>query len=261
MSDCIFTQQADGVLQIEIRRPDKKNALTSPMYTALAAAVSAGQADPAVRVLLLRGLPDVFSAGNDMQDFLQASAAAAPVAPEDSQALAFMRALSQLDKPVLAAVNGLAIGVGTTLLLHCDQVYASASARFQLPFVSLGLCPEFGASLLLAQRAGYQRAARLLMFAEPFDAAIARECGLVSEVLEDGGADSRALARAYHLAKLPPAALRLTKQLLKQSDGPALQARLVEEMSCLVERARSPEAKEAFTAFVQKRPPDFSRFH
>ncbi|WP_322027951.1 enoyl-CoA hydratase [Burkholderia sp. BCC1977] len=261
MGDTVVMMQADGVLRIEIRRPEKKNALSAPMYAALADAIAACESDPFVRVLLLLGQPDVFCSGNDMQDFMQSARPSAGTdSIDDGPVLRFMRALSQATKPVVAAVNGLAIGVGATMLLHCDLVCASDSARFQFPFVALGLCPEFGASLLMPARAGYQRSAELLMLAEPFSAAKAKEYGLINEVAQEGRADEWALQRAQRLAKMPAGALRLTKRLLKQADATALQKRLDDELHYLVECVRSPEAAEAFAAFAQRRPADFSRF-
>jgi len=256
MSEHVEVETRDAVLHVRLDRPEKKNALTLEMYSALAGALEAAQDDPAVRVVLLTGTGDAFTAGNDLGDFLQR-----PPTDESSPVLRFLNALISAQKPVVAAVNGLAVGVGTTLLLLCDLVYAARSARFQLPFTSLGLVPEAGSSLLLPQRVGLARAAELLLLGEPFDAEQALGMGLVSAVFEDDELASGAEERARRLAAQPPTAVRLTKSLMRRAERAALPDQMKEESALFLERLRSPEAREAMQAFMERRKPDFSRFH
>lgn len=252
----ILTENIDGVLRIEIDRPDKKNALTAAMYQAMADALKAGEADPGVRVLLIHGKADLFTAGNDLQDFLDNP-------PRDDQrpVFQFLYGISQAKKPIVAAVAGAAVGIGTTMLLHCDLVYAAPNARLQLPFVNLGLVPEAGSSLLLPALVGYQRAAELLLLGEPFDAHKAKEMGLVTEVVPAELLLQTAMAQAKKLAAKPAASLRLSKQLMKQGQAAAVAQQIRLESNQFGERLASPEAKEAFSAFLEKRQPDFSRFN
>jgi enoyl-CoA hydratase/carnithine racemase len=251
----IASRMEQGVCIIEFNRPAKKNAITAAMYGAMADALTSAQADAAVRVILFAGAGGIFTAGNDLEDFMKQ-----PPAGENSPVFRFMEALRTASKPVVAAVDGAAIGIGTTLLLHCDLVYASASAKFSLPFVQLGLCPEFGSSLLLPLFAGHQRAAEKLMLGEPFTAAEARDMGLVNRVLEGEGLMAFALAQAAKLAALPASSLRETKRLMKQAQQQAVSAQMEDEGAQFRRMLHSPEAKEAFTAFFEKRKPDFSRF-
>lgn len=261
MSDPILTESKDGVFRIEICRPDKKNALTSAMYTALADALDVAERDAAVRVIVIHGqpgVPGIFTAGNDLGDFL-----ANPPLQEDPPppVFRFLNTFSTLKKPFVAAVSGVAVGVGTTLLLHCDLVYAGTSARFQLPFVSLGLCPEAASSLLLPALAGHARAAEMLLLCEPFDAAKAREVGLVNAILPDEQVVDHALAQARKLAALPTASVKLTKQMLKSAQQALIAQTMQSEVRHFKERLVSPEAKEAFAAFFDKRKPDFAQFN
>ncbi|SMB27790.1 Enoyl-CoA hydratase/isomerase [Sterolibacterium denitrificans] len=258
MNDPILTESKDGVFCIEICRPDKKNALTSAMYTALADALDAAERDAAVRVIVIHGQPGIFTAGNDLGDFL-----ANPPLQENPPppVFRFLDTFSSLKKPFIAAVSGVAVGVGTTLLLHCDLVYAGTSARFQLPFVSLGLCPEAASSLLLPALAGHARAAEMLLLCEPFDATKAREVGLVNAVLPDEQVVEHALAQARKLAALPAASVRLTKQMLKSAQQALIAQTMQSEVRHFKERLVSPEAKEAFAAFFDKRKPDFGQFN
>lgn len=254
MSSHILTAVEDRIARVEIARPDKKNALTAEMYAALARALAAADADPSVRAVLVHGAPGCFSAGNDLKDFL------ARPAGSESPAFEFLRRISTLAKPIVAAVAGPAVGIGTTMLLHCDLVFAAPSARFQLPFVSLGLVPEAASSLLLPLTAGYQRAAELLLLGEAFGVEKAAAAGIVNEVVPEEALTARARAAALALAALPPESVRLTKQLLKRPHAAAVAAQMAEEIRLFAERLESPEAKEAFTAFLEKRKPDFSRF-
>jgi enoyl-CoA hydratase/carnithine racemase len=206
--------------------------------------------------VLIHGHPDVFSSGNDLQDFVSS-----PPIGQDSPVARFIAAISTATKPIVAAVAGPAVGIGTTMLLHCDLVYAAENTRFQTPFVNLGLLPEAGSSLLLPAQIGYRRAAEFLMLGEPFSAATALQCGLVTELAADGEAAlNAAKTAAGKLAAKPPAALRLTKKLMKQSGAQAVSRQIKDETDGFVEQLHSPEAAEAFKAFFEKRPPDFAQF-
>ncbi len=254
MTETILTQSEDRILKITINRPDKKNALTLEMYERMTAAVAAAQEDAEVRAVVITGSGDAFSSGNDLADFL-----AHPPTPGDSPAARFLHTIAGAQKPLLAAVNGLAIGIGTTLLLHCDLAYAAASAKFQLPFVNLALVPEAGSSLLLPQLAGHRKAAELLMLGEMFDPETAREVGLVNKVCADAELEGTVMEAARRLAAKPPEALRLTKALMKDRSGSA-DARIDAELVHFAQRLESPEAHEAMQAFMEKRLPDFSKF-
>jgi len=253
--DQIITENRDGILRIEINRPDKKNALTAAMYQAMADAIKTAEADSKVRVVLIHGKSDLFTAGNDLQDFLDN-----PPRDENRPVFQFLYAISQAQKPIVAAVAGAAVGIGTTMLLHCDLVYAAPNARLQLPFVNLGLVPEAASSLLLPALIGYQRAAELLLLGEPFTAQKAKEIGLVTEVVPEDQLSDTAMAQAKKLASKPAASLRLTKRLMKQGQMAAVEQQIKLEASHFGERLDSPEAKEAFSAFLEKRKPDFGRF-
>jgi len=251
----IKSETANGVARIRFDRLDKKNAITVQMYAQLGAALAAADADKQVRAVLLSGTAECFTAGNDVADFLKA-----PRDPGSSPARALFEALPNMKKPVVAAVGGPAIGIGTTLLLHCDLVYAAPNARFQLPFVPLAIVPEFGSTFLLPRIAGYQRAAELLLLGQPFDAKKAHEVGIVTAVVPQENLLAEAEKAAATLASLPPESLRLTKRLLKARYAEPLAATIEEETRLFTERLSSPEAKEAMRAFLEKRKPDFSRF-
>jgi enoyl-CoA hydratase/carnithine racemase len=251
----IKSETANGVARIRFDRLDKKNAITVQMYAQLGAALAAADADKQVRAVLLSGTAECFTAGNDVADFLKA-----PRDPGSSPARALFEALPNMKKPVVAAVGGPAIGIGTTLLLHCDLVYAAPNARFQLPFVPLAIVPEFGSTFLLPRIAGYQRAAELLLLGQPFTAQKAQEAGIVTEVVPQENLLAEAEKAAATLASLPPESLRLTKRLLKARYAEPLAATIEEETRLFTERLSSPEAKEAMRAFLEKRKPDFSRF-
>lgn len=243
------------IARIEIHRPDKKNAFTGEMYVQLGDALAAAAADREARVVLLHGSRDCFTSGNDVTDFLKPRPAGV-----EAPVWKLFRTLPTMPKPVVAAVAGPAIGIGSTMLLHCDLVFAGESARFQLPFVPLGIVPEFASTFLLPLRAGYQRAAELLLLGQPFSAEKACESGIVNEVVPDAELFERAEKAALALAALPPESLRLTKQLLKAATGRLVEERIAEETKIFTERLASPEAKEAMSAFLEKRKPDFSRF-
>ena len=249
----IKSETAGRVARVRFDRVDKKNAITVEMYKQLGAALAAAEGDAKVRAVLLHGSADCFTAGNDVADFLKA-----PREPGSSPARALFDVLPHMKKPVVAAVGGPAVGIGSTMLLHCDLVYAAPNARFQLPFVALGIVPEFGSTFLLPLIAGYQRAAKLLLLGRPFTAQEAHDAGIVTAVVEDVIGEAEKAAAA--LAELPPESIRLTKRLMKQRYGDTLAATIDEETRIFTERLSSPEAKEAMSAFLEKRKPDFSRF-
>ncbi len=251
----IETNIADSIMRIRFDRAEKKNAITSAMYLTMADALLAAETDAAVRVVLFEGSPAIFTAGRDLEDFLKN-----PPSGGDSPVFRFLAAISHARKPVIAAVAGAAVGIGTTMLLHCDAVYAADNARFSLPFASLGLCPEAASSLLLPALAGYQRAAEKLMFGEPFDAAEAREMGLVNRILPAAELAAFAYARARTLAALPAGALRTTKALMRGAHLQAVEAQMAEEGAHFRTLLASPAAQEAFAAFFERRKPDFSKF-
>jgi enoyl-CoA hydratase/carnithine racemase len=255
MSMHIKTATFNGVATIEIARPEKKNALTMVMYTAMAEALRAAQADGAVRAVLITGQPGVFTSGNDLEDFMQR-----PPQGMDSPVFQFMLALLECEKPVVAAVTGAAIGIGTTMLLHCDFAYVSDEARLAMPFVGLGLVPEYGSSLLVSQLMGHAKAAEKLLLGDPFTGADAVECGIANAVLPTSEVVSHARRIAERFNALPPGAVRDTKRLMRSPQREQVRAVIANEAAIFSERLRSPEAQEAFQAFFQKRKPDFSSF-
>lgn len=254
MSDIDISQNG-GVLTIAFNRPQKKNAITAAMYQAMADALKQADAEAGVRAVLFQGSPDIFTAGNDLEDFMKN-----PPAGNDSPVFQFLYNISHAKKPLVAAVCGAAVGIGTTMLLHCDAVYAADNAKFSLPFATLGLCPEAASSLLLPAIAGYQRAAEKLLFGEPFGAAEAREIGFVNQVLPAAEVLAHATARAQKLAQLPASSVRATKALMRGAHLKAVEAQMTDEGAQFRKMLTSPEAKEAFTAFFEKRKPDFSKF-
>ena len=253
MSEILEHRDA-GVLTLTLNRLARKNALTADMYAALADALARAEADAAVRVVVLQGHETVFSAGNDIADFLDA-----PPASPDRPVFRFLRGISAFPKPLLAAVCGPAVGVGTTLLFHCDLVYAGDNAAFSMPFVNLGLCPEAASSLLAPRMFGYHRAAEALLLGEPFFAEAALEVGLANRVLPPTEVNAYAQAQARKLAAKPLAALVETKRLLKKGQAAAVAERIEEEGASFSRMLREPAAREAFSAFMEKRKPDFSK--
>ena len=251
----IRTVNTNGVAVIEIARPEKKNALTQAMYTAMTEAIRAAEADPAIRALLITGQPGIFTSGNDLEDFMQR-----PPAGEDSPVFQFMKALSECGKPVVAAVTGGAIGIGTTMLLHCDLVYVSDEARLAMPFVGLGLVPEYASSLLVTQRVGHAKATELLLLGEPFNGESAVEMGFANAVLPAAEVVNHARRMAERFNALPPGAVRESKALMRRAQKALVQETIAVEGEIFGKRLRSPEAMEAFQAFFQKRKPDFSKF-
>jgi len=243
----VRAETSGRVARIELARLDKKNAITTEMYVQLAEALAAADADSEVRAVLLHGAKDCFTAGNDLSDFLKRPPGA------KSPSWRFFEVLPSLQKPIVAAVGGPAIGIGTTLLLHCDLVYATPETRFQLPFVGLGIVPEFGSTYLLPLLAGYQRAAELMLLGQPFTAEKAREVGIVTAVVPQAELLERAGKAAAALAELPPESIRLTKRLMKSAHAAAVKQQIGEEGRIFVERLASPEAKQAMSAFLEKR--------
>jgi enoyl-CoA hydratase/carnithine racemase len=255
----IKTATLNGVATIEIARPEKKNAITIAMYQAMADALAAAAADAGVRAVLITGQPGVFTSGNDIEDFMARPPGQGSDAL-DSPVFRFMRALLDIDKPVVAAVTGAAIGIGTTLLLHCDLVYVSDEARLAMPFVGLGLVPEFASSLVVPQLLGRVKAAEKLLLGDPFTAAEAVECGIANAVLPAGEVVNHARRVAERFNALPPGAVADTKRLLRRGHEGRLFETIKAEGEIFARRLRSPEAQEAFSAFFAKRKPDFSKF-
>ncbi|MET3133476.1 enoyl-CoA hydratase/carnithine racemase [Oxalobacteraceae bacterium GrIS 1.11] len=256
----ILCSKADGILTMQFNRPERKNAITSKMYQAMADALNDGEQDATVRAILIIGQPEIFTAGNDLDDFMKGAKPVAGEVFEERPVFRFMRALNGASKPVVAAVSGAAVGIGTTLLMHCDLVYAADNAKFSMPFVQLGLCPEFASSLLFTQLAGYPRAAEKLMLGEAFLAPEALAMGLVSKVLPLDELIPFATGQAAKLVALPAASIRATKQLMKASRAAPIVHTMTEENKLFGAMLLAPEAKEAFTAFFEKRKPDFSKF-
>ena len=252
----IQTELKDDVLRITIDRPEKKNALTSAMYDALADAVEQGEATPEVRVMLLHGNGDSFTAGNDLEDFVANPWKGHAVPP----ALRFIAAMAGAKKPVVAAVHGSAVGIGVTILLHCDLVYAADNAKLVMPFVNLGIVPEAGSTVLLPALMGHQRASELLLLGLPVGAQRAYELGLVNAVVAPDTLLATALNAAKTLTEKPAAAVRATKALLKKAGATELERAIREEVQVIAERLDSPETREALTAFLQKRKPNFKQF-
>ena len=252
MTDLLIDTSA-GVMTITLNRVSKKNALTQAMYAAMADALQQAQADAQLRALVFQGHETIFSAGNDIGDFLHAQAAT-----QDSPAFRFLRAISTFSKPIVAAVCGPAVGIGTTMLFHCDLVYAGDNAAFSMPFVNLGLCPEAASSYLAPQLMGYGRAAEALLLGEPFLAESALEMGLISRIVPPSEANALAQRQARKLAAKPLSALIETKRLMKKGQASMVAERMVEEGASFGRLLREPAAREAFTAFMEKRKPDFS---
>ena len=248
MTDAIQIERERGLLTLRLNRPDKKNALTRAMYSHLAEALKKADTDPEINAVLITGSAECFTAGNDIADFIQQ-----PPSNLDSPVFHFMLNLLECRKPVIAAVAGAAVGIGTTLLLHCDLVYVTRDARLRMPFVNLGLCPEFGSSLLLPRLLGHAKAAQLLLLGEGFSGEQAAEWGIATEALGSGEA---ALAKAREMALrfefLPPEAVRISKQLMKAPDREQLRKVIEEEGALFTQRLRSPEAIAALSGFINR---------
>jgi enoyl-CoA hydratase/carnithine racemase len=254
MTQDILTHAEGGVLTITLNRLERKNSITSAMYGAMADALQSAASDSATRVVVLQGHETIFSAGNDIGDFLNQ-----PPSGEGSPVFRFLGGIAQFAKPLIAAVCGPAVGVGTTMLFHCDLVFAGDNAAFSMPFVNLGLCPEAASSLLVPQMFGYHRAAEALLMGEPFMAEAALEAGFVNRVLPPTEANAYAQAQARKLATKPLSSLVETKRLMKKPHLPAVLQQMQEEGASFSRMLREPAAREAFTAFMEKRKPDFSK--
>ncbi|ALN18399.1 enoyl-CoA hydratase [Ectopseudomonas mendocina] len=256
MSEHLLIERDGGLLTLRMHRPDKKNALTRAMYAGMAETLDQAERDPSVRVVLLTGGEDCFTSGNDVADFIQA-----PPSGLNSEVFHFMRALFDFSKPVVAAVAGPAVGIGTTLLLHCDLVYVARGAQLKMPFVNLGLCPEYGSSLILPRLLGHARAAELLLLGQSFTGEQAAAWGIANQALDDGAATlSKAREMALRFLQLAPSAVVDSKRLMRAPGREELRRVIEEEGALFGQRLRSPEAIEALTAFMQRRPADFTRF-
>lgn len=256
-TDNVQVSTENGVMHIVLNRPERKNALSLAMYKKLGDSIRAGSEDGKVRVILLSGAGGSFTSGNDLGDFAKHKGT---LSPEENPTPKFMSALLGCDKPVVAAVQGPAVGIGTTMLLHCDLVYADSSAYFQLPFAKLGLVPEFASSVVLSQLVGHQRAAELLYLSDRFSAERARELGIVNALFAENELMAAVQERCQQLTKQPASGLRATKQLLKQDIRERAQAVMEREQVHFKKGLQSPEFAEAVAAFSEKREPDFSNF-
>ncbi|MBT8768828.1 enoyl-CoA hydratase [Metapseudomonas boanensis] len=256
MSEHILVEREQGLLTLRMNRPDKMNALTRAMYSRMAEVLDGANEDRSVRAVLITGSEECFTSGNDIADFLQE-----PPSGMDSPVFQFMRSLFDFSKPVVAAVSGPAVGIGTTLLLHCDLVYVSRDAKLKMPFVNLGLCPEFGSSLILPRLLGHAKASELLLLGESFTGEQAAAWGIANAALESGAAtQAKALESARRFLELAPSALEVSKRLMRAPGREELRRVITEEGELFGQRLRSPEAVEALSAFMQRRKPDFSRF-
>ena len=250
----IVTERSGSILRVQLNRPTKRNAMTSAMYLSLASIFNEAANDENTRVVLWHGAGDSFCAGNDIDDFLRN-----PPGPGESPQARLMEALVNIDNPLVAAVHGAAIGGGTTMLTHCDFIYAGESSKFQMPFINLAVVPEFGSSCSVPARIGHVRAAELILLGVPFDARRAAELGLVNQVLSDKDVLARATETAGKLAAKPAAALQASKRLMKQPFRDQIKAAMKAENEEFSAQVRSGDAKEAFTAFLEKRKPDFTK--
>ena len=251
----IRTETINGVARIEIARPEKKNALTVAMYQAMADAIAAANDDGQVRSLLIHGQKDIFTAGNDLEDFMKN-----PPAGLDAPVFQFMQALGYCEKPVVVAVNGAAVGIGTTMLMHSDLVYCADNAMFSMPFVSLGLCAEFASSVLVSMNAGYHKAVEKLLLADPISAEEALEMKIVNRILPPDEVLGYAKKQAARFNGLPPTSVRETKRLMKSAWKSITEKLIEDEARTFARMLHGAEAKEAFSAFFERRKPDFSRF-
>lgn len=253
----VTTSLSEGILTIKMNRPDKKNALTQDMYTGLREALELLSSNTEARVGYLTGTDECFSAGNDLSDFLKNP----PQDVDSAPVFRFLKTLLALEKPLVAAVNGPAVGIGTTMLLHCDLVYATPNAKFQLPFASLGACPEAASSMILPHLISHQKAAELLFLCDFFSGEDAKSFGIVNDTFAPETYQEQAYAVAQRLVKQPASSLRVSKMLMKQHNREALEAAMDLEAENFIEMIKSPEANEAIQAFLEKRKPDFTQFN
>lgn len=256
MTDNIIQEKSHQILILRINRPDQKNALTHAMYTALADGLAEGHNDPDIRAILITGNTECFTAGNDLSEFENGL----PDTFQNTPVGRFLFALAEATKPIVAAANGPAVGIGTTLLLHCDLAWAGSNTTFRMPFTNLGLCAEGASSLLLPRWLGRVRAGELLLLGRPFDAAKAERYGLINGACDPSETETAAWNACLELAALPPAALRATKELMNAATAEEVSETMQREGQRFAQRLESPEAGEAFDAFKNKRTPDFSRF-
>ena len=252
MNGDVEVTKQDGVLRVVLSRPHKKNAISRAMYVALTAALAEAEADPEIRVVLFTGGPEMFSAGNDLGDFLAADRDLSPAA-------AFIRALARATKPMVAAVSGLAVGVGATMLLHCDLTYVGRSASLSFPFLNLAVVPEAGSTMLLPAAIGLPRATRILYFGEKLSGEEAARLGIVTEAIDDDKVQAYAAAQALLVARRPRQALMATRALLRRPFASGLEEAIRRELEAFERQLYSAEAREAMTAVLEKRPPDFSK--
>jgi enoyl-CoA hydratase/carnithine racemase len=255
MTEHVRTSIEDGVLRITLARPEKKNALTNAMYGALGDALASAEKDPAIRVVLFEAEGDAFTAGNDIGDF--AAVAAGTLKRDDMKAHVFLTALANAQKPYVAAVQGLAVGVGVTMLLHCDLVFVAEDAKLSTPFVNLALVPEAASSMLMPARIGHTRAYAMFALGEPVEGKVAANIGLVTAAFPANEVRAHAFAAAKKLATKPTGALQATKKLMR--DSATIAAVMARESEIFGARLRSAEAAEAFRAFAERRQPDFSK--
>ncbi|PUA27036.1 MAG: enoyl-CoA hydratase [Cellvibrio sp. 79] len=251
----VVSQLHDRVLTLSLNRPERKNALSLAMYSALAELILAADAESQVRVIVLTGTDEFFTSGNDLMDFMNE-----PQIHEKHPVVRFINALRHCGKPVVAVVRGHAVGIGTTMLLHCDLVYVADDARLQLPFVNLGLCPEYASSFLVPRVVGQQKAAELFLLGEPFSGAEAANIGLATKSVPANELNDFSRAKIQRLAQQPPAAVRRSKALLRAATKTAVEQSLQAEYAGFAEGLASEECKESVTAFFEKRAPDFSKF-
>ncbi len=258
MTQEVLTHLSGGIFTIQMNRPEKKNAITRNMYNLLAEGLQTADKDDAARVVVLCGTGGVFSSGNDIGDFQVRARNKADSPPPTT--VDFFEAVLSLRKPLIAAVQGYAIGIGTTMLLHCDMVYAGKNAMFSLPFVNLGLCPEFGSSYVLPAMAGHHKAAELFLLGERFSPEEAQSVGIVNRIFDDDKLMDEVMAIAAKLAAKSPAALMATKQLMKANAARTVRHAIEEDGAMFAKLLSGAEAQEAFLAFAEKRAPDFSKF-
>jgi enoyl-CoA hydratase/carnithine racemase len=249
MSEHVTVKDAGPVRTVRMNRPDKKNALTAAMYEAMATALENASSHPDIRCVLIAGGPGAFSAGNDLAEFAQAATSGEGLG---SSVIRFLHALARSERPLVAAVQGIAVGVGTTMLLHCDHVVAGTDARFSTPFVGLGLVPEAASSLLAPRLMGHRRAFELLVMGRPLDAVAAQACGLINVIVPPGDVDAEAMKAAHHIATLPAGAVAASCRLLRGSPDETI-ARIDEEVRLFKERLQSTEAQKAFDAFFDRK--------
>lgn len=251
----VLIEQHGKVLSLRLNRPDRRNAMTGEMYTALSDAIAAAEKDSGTRAICFSGEGKGFCAGNDLGDFMKS-----PEMSDSSPVLRFLKTVSKTELPMVAAVHGAAVGIGTTLLLHCDLVYAAPSTKLALPFVNLGLVPEAGSSLLLPRIMGHARAAELILLGDTFGPDKGVAYGLVNEIVAEEDVFTHALGIAQKLAAKPPQALRLSRALLRRATEEEVQEAMDIEVTHFTTQLAGPETREAFTAFFEKRKPDFSTF-